>query len=92
MKREFDCIDGPYNINDIERIGIISAEQWFKGVNQTILQIYIRPNDFVVGKWVEYDDGITAHAEGFVTIAICKERKDADILILNRMNKWNGNI
>lgn len=85
MKRYFECIKGPYNLSDTERVGIVSAEDWYKGIHNTIMQMYIRPDDFVVAKWFEYSDGEIDHAEGFVTIAICKELSDAEILIREKL-------
>jgi hypothetical protein len=85
MEKYFDCILGPFNLNDTERIGIVSAEQWFQGVSQTIMEIYIDPDDFVVGRWFEFSDGVTDHAEGFTTIAICKELTDANTLVQERV-------
>lgn len=86
MKRNFECLVGPYSLNEHERIGIIDAEEWYKGIPNSIVQLYIRAEDFVVAKWSEFDDGQTAHVEGLTTIAICKELADAQLLYNFRIN------
>lgn len=66
-------------INDIKRIGIVLAKDWFP------VGYYGYPvvlTDFVVGRWYDYHDGIKSNLEGLQTIAICREKEDA-ILIYN---------
>lgn len=92
MQKYFECLEGPYNLSDTERIGIIRAEDWFKGIQNTITQIYIRPEDLVVGKWSELSDGIANHAEGFITMAICKEWRDAKLIVLSRRYPYSFDL
>jgi len=64
------------NKNDEKRIGIVSAKDWFPKTKP----YYITDKDYVVGEWYDFHDGSKSNIEGRMTIAICREFKDAKMI------------
>lgn len=59
-------------------IGIIKAGDWF-GITEKFYNV-LTPSDFVVGQWFDFHDGQSSHIEDRVTIAICKNIEDAELI------------
>lgn len=62
------------------RIGIVKGKDWFPVTKP----YYLTNNDYVVASWFSYSDGIKDHIEGKTTIAICKNFKDAELILKNK--------
>lgn len=69
-------------------IAIVLAKDWFKQQYvEDKIPYFISENDYVVCKWCDFHDGEKSNIEGKQTIAICRNRIDADIL-----KEWNYNL
>jgi hypothetical protein len=65
-------------INDITYIGIVYAAEWYgKDIKHAR---YILPLDYIVCGWSDFHDGEKSNVEGRITIAICRELKDAKLI------------
>ena len=67
-------------LSDVQFIGIMLAEYWFKGMKYSS-PVY--DGDFVVCRWSDYHDGVKSNIEGKQTIAICRKEKDARLIFDN---------
>ena len=65
------------NFNDIKRVGIVRAKDWFMGSKYSYP---VRDDDFVVCRWSDFHDGQNSHIEGKETLAICRSIEDAYLL------------
>lgn len=62
-------------------IAIVFAKEWFKQFYaENKMPYFITENDYVVCKWHDYHDGEKSNIEGKQTIAICKNKHDAEIV------------
>lgn len=67
------------NINNNLVVAIVKAKDWYK--NSIIHVSYpVEGEDFVVCKWYDFHDGLKSNIEGKQTIAICRNKKDAELL------------
>lgn len=65
------------NLSGNKWVGIVYAIDWYNGY----LPVMTMAKDFVVGEWSDFHDGEKSHIEGKTTIAVCKNKEDA-VLIL----------
>lgn len=68
-------------ISDVKYVGIVKAREWFK----TDGLAFIFQDDYVVGEWCDYNDGVNSHIEGKTTIGIFRELTTAEIVYNNRL-------
>jgi|ERR1035437_2190615 glycosyltransferase involved in cell wall biosynthesis len=71
-------------INDTKRIGIVYAAEWFG--DALLHNFLILPIDYVVGQWHDYHDGEKSNIEGAETIAICRNKEDAEHVYNSRIS------
>ena len=69
-------------IDDIKRVGIAYAKDWFMGSKYGYP---IRDDDYVVCRWSDFHDGQNSHIEGKETIAICREFEDAQLIYKSKL-------
>lgn len=84
-KKQFaahDKLNGlAYKNNNGVVIAIVLAKHWFKQFyNKDIMPYFITKDDYVVCRWHDLHDGEKSNIEGKETIAICRNREDADLL------------
>ena len=65
---------------DVTYAGIISARNWFGDRLYCVMYSMIMPDDFVVGKWSDFHDGIKSNIEGLETLAICRKLEHAELI------------
>jgi hypothetical protein len=78
-------------ITDTQLIGIVLAKDWFGKDwwgNAKPSCIFLK--EFVVCKWFDFHDGVNSHIEGKETIAICKEKEDAELIFNTKVEKYLG--
>src|ERR1035437_753159 len=75
-------------IDDTKYIGIILAKDWFP----TVYFYPVVPSDFVIGQWHDYHDGEKSNIEGLETIAICREKEDAELIYNSKISKEESDI
>lgn len=70
-----------YKNNNGVVIAVVLAKYWFKHFyDKDIMPYFITEDDYVVCKWHDFHDGEKSNIEGKETIAICRNREDADLL------------
>lgn len=57
---------------------IVKAKDWYDKI--VFERITILPEDFIVCKWSDFHDGEKSNIEGKITIAICREMEDAELI------------
>jgi hypothetical protein len=68
-------------IDNIKRVGIVSAKDWYNGAKYGYP---VHDDDFVVCSWSDFHDGVNSHIEGKETIAICRSIEDAYLLFKSK--------
>lgn len=81
INRGFNCVVVPVATSNGLVVGITTAKEWFK-IEADFT--HISPDDFVVGTWVEHK--MKNYISDKTTVAVCRYRKDAEILFHSRIN------
>lgn len=80
--------------NGLEVFAIVYAKNWYSQLyaEKKIPIYFFRENDYVVCKWIDYNinSGAT-DIQGKQTIAICRNRKDADLIYESITNNCHEN-
>lgn len=63
-------------------LSIVKAKDWF----ENNVKYPATDNDFVVCKWCDFHDGLKSNIEGRETIAICRQRSDAELVFMAKTN------
>ena len=62
-------------------VAIVLAKDWFKVFYIENKMPYFIPKDsYVVCRWHDFNDGLKCNIEGKQTIAICKNKTDAEVI------------
>ena len=59
-------------------IAIVLAKDWYWHYKK--LHYPVLPDDYVVCQWLDFHDGVKSNIEGRETIAICRNKVDAELI------------
>jgi len=67
-------------ISATKSVGIMLAKDWFELDNNIFKSHSITEDDYVVCTWYHFHDGVSSNVEGKETVAICRNKKDAELI------------
>lgn len=68
------------DVGDNKMVATMLAKDWF-GIGNVIFNSHsITENDYVVCTWYDFHDGVSSNIEGRETIAICRNKEDAELI------------
>ena len=69
-------------IADCSFIGIALSKDWFSGFvkAEPMIPFFRQKDNFVVGTWSDFHDGVNSHIEGIQTLAVCRTKELAELI------------
>jgi len=79
-------------INNTTVIAIVYAKDWYGEIMNHVRYSLILPDDFVVCQWHDFHDGLKSNIEGRTTIAICRNKENAELIYNLKVNQMTENL